>query len=103
MDTKGCIASLVVIGYFTLVLVYLILILFKIVKVLVNTEKRRDDIIYYIIDIEPEIACEYCETFIIEGSRNSWHFQCEGRYCEQAHEGFFEEMTNVEIRDLLIY
>lgn len=37
-------------------------------------EKLQDDI------------CDFCEVHIIEGSRNTQFFQCDGRYCEQAIE-----------------
>jgi len=40
--------------------------------------------------------CKYCEMFIIEGSSNSQHFQCEGSYCEEATEKYVEGLDEDE-------
>ena len=45
-----------------------------------------------VTDDQQERMCELCEHHIICGSSNTYHFQCEGRYCEQALDLLIEEM-----------
>ena len=40
--------------------------------------------------------CKLCETYIIDGSSNSQHFQCEGTLCDRAIEYLIEEIEDDE-------
>lgn len=45
-------------------------------------------------DDQQERMCKLCETFIIEGSSNSQHFQCEGTLCDRAIEYLIEDIED---------
>jgi len=59
-------------------------------KLMKNTEQKW-------FEEHQEEICDYCETFIIEGSSNSQHFQCEGRYCEKAGTDYKESFEEDEL------
>jgi hypothetical protein len=48
------------------------------------------------IDIQDELQdeiCNYCQSNIINGPSMSYHFMCEGAYCEDAFEGFEDNIN----------
>lgn len=47
-------------------------------------------------DIDQEALCDFCETNVIGGPRMSYHFMCEGCYCELAAEMFIEAREDDE-------
>lgn len=65
-------------------------------------EGKRELYIMEVIEGNPEVACDYCETWILGCSKCTSTFCCEGAYCEQAYDGFFDELETQEIKDLLI-
>jgi hypothetical protein len=44
-----------------------------------------------------EEICEMCELYILGCPSNTYHFQCEGSRCEQAHEMFEESDEYLEL------
>jgi hypothetical protein len=46
-----------------------------------------------LMDEHQERMCRLCERNIICGSSNTYHYQCEGRHCEDALELLKEELN----------
>lgn len=40
-------------------------------------------------------VCKHCERYILEMSSNSIHFQCEGRFCNEAYEHVEDTWENI--------
>ena len=47
-----------------------------------------------ITDDQQQRMCDLCERNIICGSSNSFHYQCEGRHCEDALEYLKEDIED---------
>ncbi len=47
-------------------------------------------------ELDQDAICRLCEDKIIEGSRMSYHFMCEGRFCEDATEMYLEQLEDEE-------
>lgn len=44
--------------------------------------------------------CKLCEHHIIGGSSNTYHFQCEGRFCDQAVELLIDELEDDRLAEI---
>lgn len=73
----------------------------KVLLYWLSEERKRKERIIKIIQDNHEPICEMCEYLILETSSCSVHFMCEGRWCEEAEEMFFEEKTNLDLKELL--
>lgn len=96
-------SSGLILAVLTIVIVIMVMMvpLWKLVKYWAYSEANRQHYTLKVIEDNPEIACDHCETWIIGGSRCTVHFCCEGRFCEQAYEEYFDELETSEIKDLL--
>jgi len=44
-------------------------------------------------EVEQEEICDYCLAYILEREYScTIHFQCEGRFCDQAREEYLEDL-----------
>lgn len=63
----------------------------------------EEEAIEYVFDSHQERTCELCELYVLGCSSCSYHFMCEGRFCDQALPYIMEELIeNAEEEERLI-